>query len=258
MAHVRIVGKRRSNERCVICHGALRESVTACRGCGATMHADCREDHGRCPTIGCSELATASTARARAARREAESLEQRRGPPPGLGARLGPYTRLLKSGLFSAVFAGMASAFLAWPLLSWSSFWALMRHDGESNTDSTARGLIYTVMGVGFALVVAGFSWRWLFRIPSVFREVRQLLDGTTPVPMRVTIRVTGSGSDEKRVAVLEGSGQDLELPLEGLLPPAWLLQLPGGSRCYVYGLPPPGPYLIEMPDGRLALVHPD
>src|SRR5947207_2390067 len=151
MARVRIVGRRRSEERCVICHGALRDQPVTCPACHATTHADCRAEVDRCPTLGCK-----------------------------VSGRL------------------EASA-------------------------------------------------------PPMMQPV-----GTQPIPMRLTIAVTGSGSDERRTAVLDGGGHRLDLAVAGLLPASWIGRMPPGTRCYVYGLPPPGPYLIEVPDGRLALFHPD
>lgn len=40
--------------------------------------------------------------------------------------------------------------------------------------------------------------------------------------------------------------------------PAPWWLRFKEGERVLVYGLPPPGPYILEFEDGLLALLHPD
>lgn len=113
--------------------------------------------------------------------------------------------------------------------------------------------------GVGF--FVAGA--RWLLRLPPVWVELGQLLDHTTPTAMRLRVFKRGSGKSTTywarlRPAQEEYSARDeLELKLDGLLPPWWLTRQ-DGARVLVYGLPPPGPYVLEFEDGWLALVHPD
>lgn len=63
-----------SGLRCALCHGEARGLLEGCGACGALLHADCRRDLGRCPTIGCGEasvqaqpLAPLPPARARVA-----------------------------------------------------------------------------------------------------------------------------------------------------------------------------------------------
>lgn len=40
------------NVRCAVCHGAAIDALP-CPGCRTVVHADCRTDLGRCPTLGC-------------------------------------------------------------------------------------------------------------------------------------------------------------------------------------------------------------
>jgi hypothetical protein len=45
--------------RCVCCHDDLRGESWVCPGCGTTTHSDCRDELGRCPSLGCSTLRVA-------------------------------------------------------------------------------------------------------------------------------------------------------------------------------------------------------
>jgi hypothetical protein len=78
---------------------------------------------------------------------------------------------------------------------------------------------------------------------------------------MRLGIHSTGSGKSKKRWATLNplsGSRAGaLTIEVGGVLP-TWWLNHQDGARVLVYGLPPPGPYILEFEDGWLALVHPD
>ncbi len=264
MKSIRVVVRRSSESRCVICHGALREQAVACAGCRATMHRDCRSELARCPTIGCA--ASARTAGTEAPREERPpramdlldlpDISRREGGPTAF-ARLGPYRQLFWSGLGAAVCILFSMAFILWPILSWASYEGFFTDEGGH---SMGKGPPICGMVVGYPVALGIICWGvgWLMRLPGIKREVEHLLDTTTPIPMRLTITVTGSGSDERREAVLQGGGHTLPVEPKGLHPPSWLFRLPTGTRCYVYGLPPPGPYLIELPDGRLALWHPD
>jgi hypothetical protein len=100
----------------------------------------------------------------------------------------------------------------------------------------------------------------WLRQIPGLLREITALLDDTKPTAMRLTIRTEGKGKNVRMRADLIGGGTSLSLPLANGLPPQWLLDAPAhqDEPVLVYGLPPPGPYLLEFRDGSLALVHPD
>jgi hypothetical protein len=75
---------------------------------------------------------------------------------------------------------------------------------------------------------------------------------------MRLTVTSQGSGKHIKWFAKLAGGGHRLSLSIAGILPPGWLRRRCESQPVLVYGLPPPGPYIIEFPDGALALVHPD
>jgi hypothetical protein len=109
------------------------------------------------------------------------------------------------------------------------------------------------------ALVVALYFGDWLREVPAVLREVSSLLDDTRPTAMRLTVVTNTSGKSTTWSANLVGGGTTLNLSLGGLLPPGWLRKRGSVEEpVLVYGLPPPGPYVLEFPDGALALVHPD
>ena len=47
-------GRRGASQRCPYCHDGLRGgALLECRGCRATLHAECAAELGGCPTIGC-------------------------------------------------------------------------------------------------------------------------------------------------------------------------------------------------------------
>ncbi|MEZ0228162.1 MAG: hypothetical protein ACAI25_06020, partial [Planctomycetota bacterium] len=222
------------------------------------MHRDCRSELGRCPTIGCA-ASTRTKSAAAATRDEVVDLpgrSQRVGAPSAF-ARLRPYSQLYWSGVWWTFIILISIGFLLWPLISWKSM--RMAFADEDNPHPGNGGPICLLSAFGPVAVGLIFNGvLWLRRLPSLKREVAELLDRTEPIPMRITITVRGSGSDERREAVLSGGGYTLPIEKKGLQAPNWVFHLRTGTRVYVYGLPPPGPYLIEMPDGRLALWHPD
>lgn len=242
--------------------------MRACPECGAAWHPDCGAEatRARCPTIGCTGPAPAAELR-RGRRRQAATERSDGAAParprrrPGLAARLGPYVRLVISGLVTTLFLAGASAFLLWPVLGTASFWKAMSTGKRGSHVPWPLALLESVMLLGMAGVFAWLCVRWLLRLPSVWSELGQLLDDTTPTAMTLGIYTTGSGKKKKRWARLTPrSGprsQELTLQLDGILPP-WWLGFQDGARVLVYGLPPPGPYILEFEDGWLALVHPD
>mgnify|MGYP001291549231 CR=1 FL=1 len=285
MARVVRVGRRSPGQRCAYCHGPLgHEPHAACEGCGATLHASCREELARCPSPGCPgprqavsrrepagapqpelrlspeiEAALDAAHRSSLARRRQEGREAwtpRPRGPAGAWARVGPYARLSLSAIFSLVacltMSGLLIAMAVQPLATWTALTS-----GPKASPWPWAALILVVLTTVLA-VGAYLSAAWLLRIPGVWRELGQLLDHTRPVPMRLTIRTTGSGKHRQTWADLTGGPHPrLSLCLDGLLPPGWLTRR-SGEEVLVYGLPPPGPYLLEFSDGRLALVHPD
>ncbi|MBX3466128.1 MAG: hypothetical protein KF878_04405 [Planctomycetes bacterium] len=268
MAQIRFVGRPRGG-RCVYCHDGLQGAVHHCPGCGAAWHPECSAETAgrrRCPTIGCS--GPAPDAELRRGRRR-EPLPSRLPPEaepraphrrPGALARLGPYTRLVFSGVVHSLTFSVASGLLLWALTHPSGLWeAASTHRGHNPWPIALLlcCMLLCVLGLG-----VWYCGQWLLRLPGVWRELGQLLDETTPVAMRLSIYSTGSGKSRRtyaRLVPVEGRGpqEDLNLQLDGLLPPWWVSRH-DGARVLVYGLPPPGPYVLEFEDGWLALVHPD
>lgn len=286
---IRFVGHARGG-RCVFCHDGLGLEFTRCEECRAAWHVECLEG-GRCPTLGCSAPAalvplptratTPATASATTTRIVAEAepappprprsdeprwVRRRTGRVPGLLARVGPYTRLLWSGLAHLALlvgcaAGIGAALLhpaAWRALSGA--WA----EGAST-------LLVTLLGgalhVACAAWLARYAGRWLLRLPGVLRELGELLDRTAPVVMDLEVLPLPDARGMTRwCARLQGrpggpqAGRRYDLAVNLLLTPWWVTMW--GRRparpVLVYGLPPPGPYVIEFEDGALALVHPD
>ncbi|MCO5171063.1 MAG: hypothetical protein M9894_32465 [Planctomycetes bacterium] len=272
MAKIRVVGRPRGG-RCVYCHDALQGAVRHCPGCGAAWHPECGAEvsgRRRCPTLGCAGPPPDAELR-RGRRREpldssrlAPAEDAPRAPRrrPGALARLGPYARLVASGVVNSLFLAGASAFVLWVATHPLEYWRTMskgKHGGQNPWPGT---LLFSLMFLAMAGVVLWVCGRWLLQLPGVWRELGQLLDETTPVAMRLSIYSTGSGKSRRtyaRLVPVEGRGRqdELNLQLDGLLPPWWLSRQ-DGARVLVYGLPPPGPYVLEFEDGWLALVHPD
>lgn len=267
MGEIRFIGRARGG-RCVYCHDSLAGAVQTCPECSATWHDDCGDGAPRCPTRGCSGPAPGTAARPGRRRTSVRSAPTRaprdalpidRGPPSA-SARFGPYSRLVLSALLTTLGAAVATAYLLWPIVHWSGFWHMCSTDRRGHPQPAALGAVFAIMTVGFALLCLLAVCSWLRRIPAVFREVSSLLDDTTPTAMRLSVTSEGSGKHIRWTATLVGDGQTLSLSLGGLLPPGWLRKKWAyvDQPVLVYGLPPPGPYIIEFRDGALALVHPD
>ncbi len=242
-----------------------------CPECSAAWHPDCgaASTRARCPTIGCSGPAPDAEERRGRQRRPAAApradwttiTPDRPRRRPGLAARLGPYVRLVVSGLLTTALLTGATAFLLYPLSDPSGFWKAMSTGKRGSHTPWPIALVQTLVLMGMAGAAVWLAAGWLRRLPSVWRELGQLLDDTTPTAMRLGIHTTGSGKSKKRWATLTPSGGSsaggLTIQLDGVLPP-WWLNHQDGARVLVYGLPPPGPYIFEFEDGWLALVHPD
>lgn len=166
---------------------------------------------------------------------------------------------LRRSAIWTACLMLASGAYLSWPLMSWSSFMKV------ASVEEDGGGLIVLlVLGVAALCTFLG-TLHWLCRLPGVFREVNHLLDSTEPTLMRLTVRkrVTPDSDGQATTsweASLAGDGPDsrLSFTVSGFLPPRWLRsERFWNTPVLVYGLPPPGPYLIELEDGSLAVVHP-
>lgn len=111
-------------------------------------------------------------------------------------------------------------------------------------------------------LILIGYAcgW-WLWHLPRMFRGVTKLLEKDEPVLMKMTFRKMGEGETRRRYVELSyvaEARKPILLELDNWFTPGWLRDVPAETKVLVHGLPPPGPYLIELPDGRLALFDPD
>lgn len=287
MAELILVGRRSPGQRCAYCHGELGdEEVATCEGCQVTLHVACRAEVAACPTRGCGRRgphpARGGRARQRRGRRRRERPRARAGlelppsiqaalaPPAAsrasawIGPRTGPYLRLVASGVWNALLGALLLGLLV----------ALLTHLPEAyHSLTTGRKPVAWPMAalylLGGAALLSFGVWKtgtWLLQLPRVWSEVGHLLDRTDPARMRLTVRRERHGKNVRVWADLRPTGppgarppgtRRLTLRLAGLLPP-WWLEGRSGQEVWVYGLPPPGPYLLEFEDGRLALVHPD
>ncbi len=288
---IRFVGQARGG-RCVFCHDTLGGETARCEECRAAWHRECLEGD-RCPTLGCSAPAVALAVPAApappappaaAAAATTIVVAQERSPPPrgrpheprwvrrragrvpGLLARVGPFARLLWSGLAHLALLSLCAGTIGVTLLHPAVWQAL----SEAASEGLSR--LLTLLAGGALLVawagwLARYSARWLLRLPGVVGELGVLLDRTTPTLMDLEVLVLPDARGMKRwCARLTGrpggpeAGRRHDLAVNLLLTPWWVTMW--GHRpprpVLVYGLPPPGPYVIEFEDGALALVHPD
>lgn len=285
MADIRVVGKARGG-RCVFCHDSLSDDVSRCPECRAAWHRDCGAEASRCPTIACPGPAPAAEvarrrgrhypAAPRPARPAVAAPPQRPArepsrpgwtvdrPPPSAAARFGPYSRLLLSGLVNgAVVLGIA-ALLLYVVTHWPQVWEGLQRGKHGRHEGPGSALVKLLIFGGVLGVWGGVCLSWLLRLPGSAAETRKLLDETTPVLMYLSTYTQGTGKHKTRWARLRGkhgehAGAVHEMKLDGLLPPWWLTSRAWAEQpVLVYGLPPPGPYVLEFDDGMLALVHPD
>lgn len=151
----------------------------------------------------------------------------------------------------------VTSGYLLWVATHWHTFWSFIERIDHGGRRSGGTPVL-----AGISLVVAGLFLLgcslWLRRLPAVYREVTSLLDDTRPTAMRLSVASEREGKSECWYATLVGGGTSLKIPLRGLLTPEWMKRRMADRPVLVYGLPPPGPYIVEFPDGALALVHPD
>jgi len=273
VSRIRVIGRARGG-RCVYCHDDLSSEVDRCPQCRAAWHEDCAPAQAtRCPTIGCAGPAPARTARPATRRDRARHAARVAGAPPawtlrrprpGQGARFWPFWRLGLSGVWNTlVFLGVVAVVLlalSHPAGLWDALIHGKNHHVEPVPVAILKGLCF-----GAFLLFAGFvSGSWLLRLPAVYREVGHLLERTDPVLMELTVWSTGTGKQRKTHARLTGRPGEqfgdvkVELHLSPIVTPGWLSRARDKEPVLVYGLPPPGPYIIEMQDGELAIVSPD
>lgn len=256
------VGRRDGGDhRCAYCHGALEtEGPVACDACGAQLHPDCWDELGRCPAVGCAGT--------RGSIEPTDAVEPRAWPPgpvalsrwraPPAGARQQIHSSLTSDANVSLGCAGVLSTVLVALVINWSWTWdVLSHHKGRSLSWPESVCQLMVVFGLLVLVLLANLSW--LAKLPEVRREVERLLDSTRPVPMTLRLRVEGSSKHKRTLVDLEGGGQRLSVPVQSRFASGgrWI-EAHDGRVVLVYGLPPPGPYVLEFEDGRLALLHPD
>lgn len=105
MQDLKVAAKHEPAFRCSFCHERVEPDYQApCEGCGAVLHAECRVQHGGCPTLGCAHAAPTVRAREGAATGQAPQTAGRAG-------QLLASTMAL--GSLGAGVAGMVISFLA-------------------------------------------------------------------------------------------------------------------------------------------------
>lgn len=250
----------------MFCHDALQGEVRHCPACEAGWHPDCGAEARRCPTIGCAGPPPDREVRRGTRRRRVEDgaaeTPVRPHRLPSALARLGPYGRLVASGVASVIGFLLSLLLITGALLLF--LFALGMVHGPA-----ALLLLLPVLAICLGLGFAGYlgvhaTGEWLRDLPSVFGEVRWLLEETAPVAMRFRL----DSRQRDRGAPLEyfvrlrrpdrgDAFHDHTIPLGGVLPPAWL-RWQEETQVLVYGLRDGGPCILEFPDGWLALLHPD
>jgi hypothetical protein len=274
VSRIRLVGRARGG-RCVFCHDSLQGEVERCPECRAAWHDDCRPTDGHCHTLGCTAPAPQPAGRRRGLQRAVEpptSTRHARPAPawttsrrrPGWLARFGPYSRLVMSGLVHASLGlGLLVALVA-AITHPHAVWDTLVNPKAEDPIPPPLAFLLALGGVASALAAMAYSGLWLRRLPGVLAELHELLDETTPVLMDLTVE---KEQDDETVTWWvrlearrgEHAGHPLRLKVGGLLPPWWLTSFERAREpVLVYGLPPPGPYVIEFESGALALLHPD
>jgi hypothetical protein len=255
-----------------VCHDAADPDMARCRGCLTQWHTDCTPTKGICPMVGCgapvegADPAAIARAAAKAVRMASKAKDEGAPPRPRRGpsawARVGPYGRLLGH----AVAAALALGFVALVLLAAARYraetWRILTFAGSPDTPLPII-LFYDLV---IAAILGGFTYYPLTRLAEVVRllgEVHRILHETTPVPMRLTISSSSTGHGSMVRLQLEGrvgplAGQTFEFSVDPQGLPWWMTTRSRSDEpVLVYGLPPPGPYLIELDSGALTLVQP-
>ncbi len=274
MTRIRLVGRARGG-RCVFCHDGLQGDVERCPECRAAWHEDCRPTDGHCHTLGCTAPAPLPAGRGRGVHRAVEpppSTRPVRPAPawttgrrrPGWLARLGPYSRLAMSALAhtTVLLAIMGLGLVA--LAHADQVWRTLLKGDHDGPNSPFVALLIILCCLVPALAAVAWCGAWLLRLPGVVGELHELLEQTTPVLMELSVEHESDDDSTTYYAHLRGRhgeylGQNHRFRIGGLLPPWWLTAFTRiREPVLVYGLPPPGPYVIEFESGALALLHPD
>lgn len=247
MGQIRIISRSRGG-RCVYCHDGLDALAVSCPACHARWHADCCDPAlARCPTLGCPEAppgAPALDVRARPRGR-------RRRPLPSAGwvdAWTGPSTsarRWLRVRLaMGFVLAGLGVVGAAAGIST-----ALLRPWAEVQP---------FLLGCLVLFVVGALSVLAMRRASRLFFDVTRLLDDARPA-LRFLSVVPPAEEGQRWAVRLEGpeGTPPLGVGLSDQLAPRWLRRRRFRQEpVLVYGLESPrGPYVIELRDGRLALL---
>jgi hypothetical protein len=166
---------------------------------------------------------------------------------PGARARVGPYARLIIDGVLALL--GLVVCVVAVVVCGWLLVKVVTR---ASDTLEFGAMLLALAAGCLWPGVTAA---RFLLRLPGRFAATRRLLDDASPAQVKLTVRADRSFRRPRYTARIIGPhGERLDLRLSG---PGWLLR-EATHKVLCYGWPPPGPYVLEFSDGRLALVEPD
>ncbi len=267
MGKIRIIGKRRSGGRCAYCLDQLQESeAETCVGCGAGMHAACKQELGGCPSIGC-KYATVRF-RTPAPRNTRDVGEQVRLPheagrtsrqPPGWRVRFGPFARMLtRTGVWVALLL-VTGALLVGAALNFESTWAALC-ETKSGGHSAFEGTFVGLGGIAFAGFILYSGINWLRRLPGVWSRVDRLLDDGYVMPARLRTYSTGSGKSTTWWAVLTPigtGGAERRVDIAGIVTPSWIRNR-SGQRVWVHGFEDPDEtFVVEFEDGLLALLDP-
>ena len=205
-------------QRCAFCHGGIGASAMACLRCQTIFHEDCAAESGRCPTFGCKEKPPAAAERT--FEPWVEAPDAWRGHFLGL-ARL--WGRLVVRTTFFSLVGLPAIVATIGLLLSCSAFTPV----------------------AGFAFVVVYLAFNALGTERHFQNGVRMALQEIFPVVLRVF--ATRDGDGDRIDLRAEGADPTEPVPISirfGLFgPPRWLAT---ATRVRVFGLPRPGPLVIE------------
>lgn len=272
MGKLRLIGRRAEHARCAYCRDRVAEGAAGvpCEGCGALMHPGCWDELGGCATLGCQAArtrplrvpappATQPEGRQDARRRRRNGRITR--TPPGLLARIGPYSRMLLKSLSAALCVLALLAATGWVVTHPAEAYAWF-----ADTKRGRVGVVEVLVPVAglllLSLAVGSLSVLWLTRLPQLWRRVGELLDDGLVTPMRLRVYTVGSGRNKTTLVDLEpepGGGRWVVSGIEAGLffTPIWL-RWRSGARVYVHGAQGPGPYVLEFEDGWLVLLERD
>lgn len=248
MSVVRVLARESNHTRCAWCHGSALEEAAACAGCGVLVHAECRAQLVRCPTLGCPTLCSPDG-------------QGRLAAAPRRWARARFEARLVLSLAWHLLlFLGAIAALAAGAL----SIMSLPRAFGDP------AQLLLALLGLavgGAGLFGAPRLLDWLIELPGHWSEAARLLS-TEPVPMLLG----WSPGPEARLLLRPGPNAPRWLrPIEvgpfAILTPGWALPAWEGEPVRVWVRPLAGGVtgkgavlrrcLVQSESGELALLHP-